>query len=76
MGKNISVYLTDDQVNFINARKEGVSRVIRQAISVMMKEGKSKGGYDEVLAAAEEMRASHKLEKAIESWRRDRGDRW
>ena len=55
MGKNISVYLSDEQINFINSQKEGNSSVIRKAIQLMMKAEKNESGYDDVLIAAEEI---------------------
>ncbi|OPY60029.1 MAG: hypothetical protein A4E57_04581 [Syntrophorhabdaceae bacterium PtaU1.Bin034] len=77
MGKNISVYLPDDQVNFINAQKEGASQVIQRAINLIMKADKNKQGYDDVLAAAETIRKGQNLDEAIKSWHDDRDtDRW
>ncbi|HOW54273.1 MAG TPA: hypothetical protein PLR60_06405 [Syntrophorhabdaceae bacterium] len=77
MGKNISVYLPDEQINFINAQKEGASQVIQKAISLVMKAGKDRSGYDDVIKAAGEIRKGKGLADAVKSWHTDRDlDRW
>jgi hypothetical protein len=77
MGKNVSVYLSDEQVNFLNAQKEGASQVIQKAINLIMKVDKSRHGYDQVLTAAKEIRAGGSIDDAIRSWHHDRDtDRW
>ncbi len=77
MGKNISVYLPDDQINFINAQKEGASQVVQKAIRLVMQAGKDRSGYDDVTAAAAEIGRSGGLEDAVRSWHADRdADRW
>ncbi|MDD3847346.1 MAG: hypothetical protein PHC90_13435 [Syntrophorhabdaceae bacterium] len=77
MGKNISVYLPDEQINFINAQKEGASQVIQQAINLVMKAGKDRSGYGDVAAAAAEIGRGKGLSDAVKSWQADRDeDRW
>jgi len=77
MGKNISVYLPDEQINFINSQKEGYSRIIQKAIRLIMKADKNESGYDDVLSAAGEIRKGHDLDNAIKMWNRERDtDRW
>lgn len=77
MGKNISIYLPDEQVSFINAQKEGASQVVQKAISLVMKADKNSRGYDEVLAAAEAIGKGQNIDDAINSWQHDRDtDRW
>jgi hypothetical protein len=77
VGKNVSVYLPDEQVNFIKAQKEGASQVIQKAIGLIMKADKNKQGYDDVLAAAEALGKGQDMDDAIKSWHRDRDtDRW
>ena len=77
MGKNISVNLPDEQVHFINSQKEGPSRIVQKAIRLVMKTGKNESGYDDVLAAAGEIRKGHDVNNAIQSWHHERDtDRW
>jgi hypothetical protein len=77
MGKNISVYLPDEQINFINSQKGGPSRIIQKAIRLVMKTGKNESGYDDVLTAAGEIRKGHDVSSAIKSWHHERDtDRW
>lgn len=77
MGKNISVYLPDDQINFINTQNEGASQVIQKAIRLVMQAGKDRSGYDDVTAAAAEIGQSRGLEDAVRSWHVNRDvDRW
>ncbi|HOD76392.1 MAG: hypothetical protein GXX82_10435 [Syntrophorhabdus sp.] len=77
MGKNISVYLPDDQINFINAQKEGASQVVQKAIRLVMQAGKDRSGYDDVTAAAADIGRSGGLEDVVRSWHADRdADRW
>lgn len=77
MGKNISVYLPDEQINFINAQKEGASQVVQKAINLVMNAGRDRSGYDDVAGAAAEIRRSKGLKDAVKSWCADRDeDRW
>jgi hypothetical protein len=77
MGKNISVYLPDEQISFINAQKEGASQVVQKAINLVMKAGRDRSGYDDVAGAAAEIRRSKGLKDAVKSWQADRDeDRW
>ena len=72
MGKNISVYLPDEQINFINSQKEGLSRVVQKAIRLVMKTGKKGSGYDDVLSAAIEIRKGNDVSNVIQSWHHER----
>lgn len=77
MGKSISVYLPDEQINFILSQEGGPSRIVQKAISLVMKAGKDESGYDDVLSAAEEIRKGNDLNNAIQSWHHERDtDRW
>ncbi len=72
MGKNISIYLPDEQINFINSQKEGPSQIIQKAISLVMKTGKDESGYDDVLAAAREIQKGRDVNNVIQSWHHER----
>ena len=72
MGKNISVYLPDEQINFINSQKGGPSQIVQKAIRLVMKTGKNKSGYDDVLVAAREIRKGHDVNNVIQSWHDER----
>ncbi|OQC48279.1 MAG: hypothetical protein BWX58_01215 [Deltaproteobacteria bacterium ADurb.Bin026] len=77
MGKNISVYLPDEQINFINSQKEGFSHVVQKAIRLIMKAGKNESGYDDVLSAAGEIRKGYDPGNVIKMWNHERDtDRW
>ncbi len=77
MGKNISVYLPDEQISFINSQKEGCSGVVQKALRLMMKTGKNESGYDDVLDAAGEIRKGDDLDNIIKMWGRERDtERW
>ena len=77
MGKSISVYLPDEQINFILSQEGGPSRTVQKAISLVMKAGKDESGYDDVLAAAQEIRKGHDLNNTIQAWHHERDtDRW
>ena len=77
MGKNISVYLPDEQIHFINSQKGGPSQIVQKAIRLVMKTGKNESGYDDVLAAAREIRKGRDVSNVIQSWHHERDtDRW
>jgi hypothetical protein len=77
MGKNISVYLPDEQINFISSQKGGPSKIVQKAIRLVMKIGKNESGYDDVLAAAKEIRKGHDVNNVIQLWHHERdSDRW
>jgi ribosomal protein S7 len=77
MGKNISVYLPDEQINFISSQKGGPSKIVQKAIRLVMKTGKNESGYDDVLAAAKEIRKGHDVNNVIQLWHHERdADRW
>jgi ribosomal protein S7 len=77
MGKNISVYLPDEQINFISSQKGGPSKIVQKAIRLVMKTGKNESGYDDVLAAAKEIRKGHAVNNVIQLWHHERdADRW
>ncbi len=77
MGKNISVYLDDEQLAFLRSRKEGPSKIIQEAVRLVMKAGKNESGFDEVLDAASEIRDSSNIRQAVENWHSKRDlDRW
>ena len=77
MGKNISIYLDDEQLAFLRSHKEGPSKIIQKAISMVMKAEKNENGFDEVLYAAAEIRKDCNLTEAINAWHSERdADRW
>lgn len=77
MGKSISVYLPDEQINFLLSQEGGPSRTVQKAINLVMKAGKDETGYDDVLAAAQEIRKGRDLNNVIRSWHHERDtDRW
>jgi hypothetical protein len=77
MGKNVSIYLSDEQINFISRRKEGASQVIQKALTLIMRADKDQQGYDDVLAAARTIGKSQNIDDAIRSWHHERDtERW
>ena len=72
MGKNISVYLSDDLLNMVDASGEPASKIVQQALKKYFESGNR-----EVVKSSRVIGKSDRLKEAIAEWNKDRElDRW
>ena len=77
MGKNISVYLSDDLLNMVDASGEPASKIVQQALKKYFESGNREVASQQVVKSSRVIGKSDRLKEAIAEWNKDRElDRW
>jgi hypothetical protein len=77
MGKNISIYIDDDQLNILKKKKSPVSKIIREALNLYFQKDSRKAAGEKVLALSKQLSKEHDFDAIIKELEKERSrDRW
>ena len=77
MGKNISIYIDDDQLNILKKQKSPVSKIIREALNLYFQKDSRKAAGEKVLSLSKGLSEKHDFDAIIKELEEERSrDRW
>ena len=77
MGKNISIYIDDEQFNILKKQKSPVSQIIRDALNLYFQKDSRRAAGERVIALSKGLSEEHDLDSLIKELEEERSiDRW
>ena len=77
MGKNISIYINDEQFNILKKQKSPVSQIIRDALNLYFQKDSRRAAGERVIALSKGLSEEHDFDALIKELEEERSiDRW